>query len=315
MLLAGLMAVAGRAFGAAESPAPKPKAGPACPPIVRLVWQAPQRVTWQLGETPLWYSLGHQSRVICFIPVGVEQVSGKAVETLNGSGTVYAVRLELHDVVSFEPGTPVPRETKLVRSETIRADDPKARDRKTGWGFPSEQGKDFEFGLLPPLEHQSLFRIYRHDDSQIWSTLMVHTEALTAEMPAELAAAAGSKLVFKDFLSYTVVCELLNDPALKTTSTYIEPDDPPSTDWIAKESVPAPWSAGKAVLEPARGSLEFEGGKMRFTAFSERAKRAAEEIARLKKGLAVPNQSLEWGGAADKADVLGLDADPATEGH
>jgi hypothetical protein len=131
---------------------------------------------------------------------------------------------------------------------------------------------------------------------------MVHTEARTAALPEALAAAAGSPLAFTDFQSYTIVCELLIDPTLKLTSTYIEPDDPPSTAWIAKEAVRAPWSDGKAVLEPAKGSLEFAGGKMRFAPFSEKARQAAADIAKSKQAQGAPDQSIRWEKEAEGAE-------------
>jgi hypothetical protein len=292
-----LAIVAGAGAGLAQTSGTKP-APPPCPAVERLVWKAPQRIAWQLAETPLWFSLGHQARVMCFIP---EAAAG-------ATGTVVAVRIELHDVTAFEPGTAIPKETKLARAVTIRADDPQARELKKGWGFPTEQGKDFEFSLIPALEHQILQRLYRHDESQFWNTLMLHTEAKTEAVPPAQVAAAGSAVRFTEFWSYTVVCELLNDPSIKMTSTYIEPDDPPSTAWLEKEAVKAPWVAGKAALEPARGSLEFEGGTMRFVAFNDRAKQAAAAIATLRREQGVPSQSLNW--EKDKGDALGLDADP-----
>jgi hypothetical protein len=314
LLGAGVLILAGAGSGLAQTPPAKP-AAPVCPSIERLVWKAPQRITWQMAETPLWFSLGHPARVLCWIPLGVAEQGGRVVETVNGSGTVYAIRLELHDVEAFEPGSPVPRQTRMMTNVIIRADDPKALERKKGWGFPSEQGKDFELSLLPALEHQSLFRLYRHDQSTLWSTLMVHTEARLVPMPPALAAKAGSQKGFKSFLTHTIVCELLHEPDLKMTSTYIEPDDPPSTAWIDRETVKAPWSAGKAALEPARGSLVFTDGRMRFLAFSEEARLAAAELARAAREQGLPSQSLQWEKDAGGKDDLDLEAAPEPEGH
>jgi hypothetical protein len=307
---AGVLVLAGVSAGLGQAAKTPP---PVCPPIERLVWKAPQRITWQMAETPLWFSLGHPARVMCWIPLAVEERSGKAAQTHSVSGRVYAVRIELHDVLAFGPNG-APLETRLMTNVTIRADDTNALVRKSGWGFPTEQGKDFEFSLIPALEHQSLFRLYRHDNSTLWQTLMIHTEAKTEAMPPALVEASGSARHFKTFMTHTIVCELLHEPDLRMTSTYIEPDDPPSDTWLEKESVKPPWSAGKAALEPARGSLEFEGGAMRFAPFNVEAQLAAKEIARILREQGVPSMSIQWGKDAG-VEELGFEGGAETEGH
>jgi hypothetical protein len=180
---------------------------------------------------------------------------GKMLTTRDGSGKIYAVDLAVYEVAAFDPATGLPAGTRLVTNQTVRADDPAALKRQK-WEFAREQGKfDWELKALPAKTHETLFRLFLHADPQLWQTLLVHTEADLEPMPPELAAV--SKNCFKDFLTHVIVCELLNDPSLKLTSTYIERDDPPSTWWIEQQKVKAPWSLNRARLEPACGSLVF----------------------------------------------------------
>ena len=162
----------------------------------------------------------------------------------------------------------VPTTTRLLAKQTVRADDADALTRKV-WEFPHEQSKcDWELKALPAKTHQLLFRLFLHDDPQVWQTLMVHTEA-------DLTGG-----VFKDFAAYIIVCELLHDPDLKLTSTYIERDDPPSTNWITQQKIKAPWAWHRAKLEPARGSLVFGAdGTMQFAPVSAAAQEAEKQPA------------------------------------
>jgi len=299
--MAGLAVALAAAVAGAE--------GPACPRIDRLVWQAPQRIVWRMEETPLWFSVGHLARVLAWVPLGVDEQDGRPVLTEDGRGSIYAIRLEWHDVETFDPVTGLPSQTRMTTNVTIRADDAKARERRKGWGFPSEQGKDFEFNRLPALGHQALFRLYRHGESPFWQTLMVHAEADTEPMPPARAAAAGSTQAFTTFQTYTIVCELVLDPDLPMTSTYIEPDDPPSTNWLSREPVPAPWSAGKARLEPVRGSLAPAGGGPRFAPFSEAARRAAESLAQELRAQGLPNHALQWDRTPSERDLPEFEPD------
>jgi hypothetical protein len=200
-----------------------------CPPIQRLVWRAPQRIRWEASDGPMWFSVGHLNRVLCCIPRGA------------------TVDFEVREVTGFDG---LPATTRLLTNRTVRADDPDARKRKQ-WEFPKEMGKfDWELKALPAQAHQTLFRLFLHDDPQLWQTLLVHTEA---------------DATFKDFQVYVIVCELLHDPTLKLTSTYREPDDPPATNWIAQQKIKAPWASQKAKLEPARGRLVIDtDGTMKF---------------------------------------------------
>lgn len=197
-----------------------------CPPIQRLNWHAPQRIRWESADGAMWYSLGHLNRVLCCIPH----------ET--------TVDFEVREVTRFDG---LPAETRLLTKQTVRADDPEARKRKR-WEFPKEMGKfDWELKALPEKQHQTLFRMFLHDDPQLWQTLLVHTEA---------------SVDLQDLQAYVIVCELLHDPGLKLTSTYLEPDDPPSTNWIAQQKVKAPWAFHQTKLLPQHGRLD--AGTMKF---------------------------------------------------
>lgn len=246
-------------------------AKPLCPPIQRLSWHAPQRIDWRLAQKPAWFSLGHINRVLCCLPNGVRETGGKTVNTRDGSGRIVSVDFEVYEVTAFDPATGLPAATRLLAKQTVRADDPEALKRKQ-WEFPHEQKFDWELSLLPVKAHQSLLRIFLHEEQPFWHTLMIHTEADLEP------AAPGIGPVFKDFLTHIIVCELLHDPGLPLTSRYIEPNDPPSTTWIEGQRVKAPWAASRDSLEPARGSLTFDAdGSMRFIALTDAA-RAAEKL-------------------------------------
>lgn len=253
---------------------------PKGPPVQRLVWQAPHRIHWELALTPQWFSMGHANRVVCFVPRGVKEEGGVSAATRDGSGFVHAVDIEVHEVTAFDPKTSVPLTTKLLERKTVPADDPEALKRKR-WEFPHEMPKfDWELSSLPVKEHQTLFRLFLHEGSLFRHTLMVHTEADLAPMPPALSERAGSKKCFTALACHVVVCELLDDPAVPLTSKYIEPDDPPSTWWIEKEQVKAPWALNQAKLAPAHGSLLFGGdGAMALSRLSDRAVDAARQLA------------------------------------
>jgi hypothetical protein len=70
---------------AATTVAPKrgPEDGPA---ILRLVWICYQRIRWQLSDGPVWYSLGHLNRTLCFIPEG-------------DAASPHTIHIEAHDVL------------------------------------------------------------------------------------------------------------------------------------------------------------------------------------------------------------------------
>ena len=245
------------------------------PAIQRLTWHAPQRIRWQLAHTPLWFSVGHINRVLACVPNGINEVAGQPVLTRDGSGNIYAIDFEVHEVTAFDPATGAPATTRLLAKQTVRADDPAARKRKH-WDFPKEKGNfDWELKLLPEKAHQTLFRMFLHADSQFWHTLMIHTEADLAPLPPALATLAGSPQYFKSFLTHILVYELLHDPDLKLTSTYIEPDDPPSTWWINHQKVSAPWALNRTKLEPAHGSLvAAKDGTLQFAPLSSAAREA-----------------------------------------
>ena len=245
------------------------------PAIQRLTWHAPQRIRWQLAHTPLWFSVGHINRVLACIPNGIMEVGGQPVLTRDGSGKTYAIDFEVHEVTAFDPTTGVPAATRVLAQQTVRADDPTARNRKH-WDFPKEKGSfDWELKLLPEKIHQTLFRIFLQADPQFWQTLMVHTEADLAPLPPTLVAPAGSAQCFKVFLTHILVYELLHDPDLKSTSTYIEPDDPPSTWWIHQQKVKAPWALNRTTLAPAHGSLVVKAdGTLQFAVLSAAAREA-----------------------------------------
>ena len=271
-LAAGVLAAAvlvGPSARGADAAAKPPR----CPPIQRLIWQAPHRIDWRLAQKPAWFSLGHVNRVLCCVPSGVKEVGGKTVKTRDGSGRITAVDFEVYEVTAFDPATGLPAATRLLTNQTVRADDPEALKRKQ-WEFPHEQKFDWELGLLPAKEHETLSRIFLHEEQPFWHTLMIHTEAdLEPPTPGTPPPPA-----FKDVLAHVIVCELLHDPNLPLTSRYIEADDPPSTNWIAGQRVKAPWAAGRDSLEPARGSLAFgTDGSMRFGPLSAEAQ-AAEKL-------------------------------------
>lgn len=261
------------------------KGPPSCPPIQRLVWHAPQRIRWRLENTPLWFSVGHTSRILCFIPLGVKEEGGKVVKTEDGSGSIIGVRVELRMVDAFVENSSVPLKTRLIQSRTIRAGDPAEMGERRKWPFPTEQGVDFELSELEPRRQQSLFRIFdQPSDAQFWCTLMVHAEADLEDLPVALATPSGTDKCFTAFTSYTIVCELLNDPTLKLTSTYIEPDDPPSTWWIGNESVKAPWSYNRKKLQPVKGSLAFSAdGQMHVGVLSATAVAAEQRLTEASK--------------------------------
>ena len=274
-ILAGIIGVLMAAVSAPASDTNQMLHGPA---IQRLTWHAPQRIRWQLAHTPLWFSVGHINRILACVPNGVNEVAGQPVLTRDGSGNTYAIDFEVHEVTAFDPVTGTPAATRLLAKQTVRADDPAARKRKR-WDFPKEKGSfDWELKLLPEKPHQTLFRMFLHADSQFWHTLMIHTEADLAPLPPALATLAGSPQYFKSFLTHILVYELLHDPDLKLTSTYIEPDDPPSTGWIHQQKVKAPWSLNRTKLEPAHGSLVVaKDGTLQFAPLSSAA-REAEKI-------------------------------------
>lgn len=299
----------------AAEPAPAPKT--AAPAVARLVWQAPQRVAWQLAQTPLWFSLGHTNRVLCFLPKGATLNAGKPVTVRDGSGSVYAIDVEIHEVAEFAADG-VPRVTRCVARETVAADDPAALKRQR-WPFPTEQKCDWELSLLPVKAHQKLFRLYVHEKaSAFWYTLMVHTEADLEPLPPALAEVAGAKSTFRSFLTHVIVCELLNDPALKLTSTYIEPDDPPSTTWINAEKVKAPWALGKERLEPMSGSVTCrEDGTVVFSALTAPARAALARAAELDKQARINYPTAPGGegarGGGAEADLGGGGDDKPTD--
>jgi len=300
--IAALGLVMALAAGLAQAGDAEPPAhGPA---IRQLTWHAPQRIRWQLAHTPLWFSVGHVNRVLGCIPTGIKEDGGKLVTTRDGSGKIYAVDFEVHEVTAFDAATGTPIATRLLAKQTVRADDPDARKRKT-WDFPREKGNfDWELKLLPVKAHQTLFRMFLHADPQFWHTLMVHTEADLEPMPPALVTPAGSAQCFKNFLTHIIVYELFNDPALKLTSTYIEPDDPASTGWINQQPVKAPWALNRTKLEPAHGSLIVKAdGTLQFAPLSAAA-REAEKIPFIaeKPKLKMPTagDDLDSAGAAEK---------------
>jgi len=293
---------------AVHAGAPERPKEPFGPPVQRLVWKAPQRIRCTLAMLPMWFSLGHTSRVLCLVPRGGKEENGQTILTRDGSGQAYALDFEVHEVQSFDPRTQLPAAVRRLTSHTIRADDPEALKRRR-WPFPSEMGKDFELSLLPAKQHQALFRIFLHDkQQQFWHTLMVHTEADLGDLPPALAAKTGARKAFTELLCHIIVCELLSDPTLPMTSRYIEPDDPPSTWWIAKERVPAPWASGRQELMPAQGSLEMgPGDRVKFVALTEGAKAAARKLEAPAKAKGGPRMPSAIGG-----DAAG-NIDPATE--
>lgn len=315
-------------LSAVPSPAGETAAPVTGPAIRPLTWHAPQRIRWQLAHTPLWFSVGHVNRVLACIPIGVKADGGKLVATRDGSGQIYAIDFEVHEVTAFDPVTGTPSATRLLAHQTVRADDPAARKRQH-WDFPKEKGSfDWELKLLPEKAHQTLFRMFLHADPQFWHTLMVHTEADLAPMPPELVTTAGSAQCFKSFLTHIIVYELVNDPALKLTSTYIEPDDPPSTGWINQQKVKAPWALNRTKLEPAHGSLLVQAdGTIQFAPLSATA-REAEKLPfiadKLKVKMPTVGEDIDTTSEAEKQPISlerpkvktskgGEDAEDATE--
>jgi hypothetical protein len=130
---------------------------------------------------------------------------------------------------------------------SIRADDPARLKTRRRWGFPSEQSYNWEMEFLPAKKHQALERIFLHQDPQIWHTLMIHTEADLEEV--------DGKTVYKSFICHILFFELLRGTTQDLISTYIEPDDPPVVDWIAKRKLKAPWALGKPQLQSVSGAL------------------------------------------------------------
>lgn len=274
-LLAALIGAAVFSLGAAADDV-------AAPAIQRLVWKCPQQLRWSKGGTPMWFSLGHGSRVLAIYPLGVRQADGKAQLTRDGSGAAYAVALEVYQVLAFQGNTSLPAKVKLLESVTLRADAPLAK-RLGRWPFPSETNYDWEMGQLPPRQAQYLERLFMHGAERLWHTLMIHAEADAEPLPPALAEAAGAKRAFKTFALHILVMELLNDPDLPLTSTYIEADDPPTRAWIDRQAVKAPWALGKDKLEPVQGSLAFtgadEGVKPVFLELAAAAREAARQQA------------------------------------
>jgi hypothetical protein len=272
LLLYGILHMA---VVAADPPSAK------APEIRRLLWLCPQQIRWQPSIGPVWYSLGHGNRILSIVPHGILDQGGKAVTSTDGTGIPFEVTLSVHEVLSFDPTTALPARTKLLCSQTIAASDP-VRPRKERWGFPTEQGYDWEMGTIPKRSQQSLFRFFLHDQPRFWLTLLVHGEGDLQELPAPLAATAGCEKAYSAFDLHVLVMELLNAPEISMTSTYIEADDPPSNAWFDEEPVQSPWSSGKAKLSPTIGTV-IEGDEPRFVALSEKARAEIRRIEALPK--------------------------------
>lgn len=279
---------------------PKPKG----PPIQRLLWLAPHRIDWRMSQTPMWFSVGHLNRVLCCIPNGVRKADGKVAPARDGSGNIQAVDFEVHEVTAFDPATGLPAATRLLAKQTVRADDPEALKRKR-WEFKTESNWNWELSYLPEKTRQTLFRMFLHEDPLFWQTLMAHTEADLDPAPSGPAVQAGARQCFKELWTHIIVFELLHDPSLPLTSKYIEPDDPPSTWWIERQKVKAPWALNRAKLEPVRGGLAFGAdGAMRFLPLSDRAREAETQGTELENR---ESKLPEIGGKTEEAGDLGAD--------
>ncbi len=234
------------------------------PAIQRLVWRRAQQIDWHSSQGPAWYSLGHLNRVLTCIP---RDADGRPLDADNSPLRARSVDVAVYDVTAFDDVTGLPVDVRRRETHTLRPDDPEARTRQR-WRFPSETPIDWALDRLPQKPHQTLFRLFFHDDMPIWQTLMIQTEA----DPGAADDSTPANSHFASMYLHGMVFELLHDPDLAVTSTYIEPDDPPCRNWWPSGSPPPPWIQTHETLAPMWGSLAFgDDDHIQFMPATERA--------------------------------------------
>jgi len=239
-----IAAMTGGYTSAGESSAPKPRPlRPNCwylrsassdDQAVRIPANEGQSVrffTWIVNEGPQWVSLGEGPFVLALIPLGIDDAGGTPRRTRDGSGSIYGLLVQRHEVTRFDAASDRPAATRVV--EELRWSAPERAEGQSDELFPAGA---IRFQAAP----------FRY-------CVLLHLRAKAEPLPAALRAADRTTRLLDARLGLEVA-ELWDKPDPAIRLRYPEQDVQPSTDWYQQMAVKAPWTAG---IAPWSGAIRL----------------------------------------------------------